>query len=57
VGVRLSKSSKYIDKLFKKQRDEQGIDIEKFNKKIKEDGSIDKDTFIFQDYLYVDLVK
>ena len=57
MGVRLSKSSKYIDKLFKKQRDEQGIDIEKFNKKIKEDGSIDKDTFIFQDYLYVDFSK
>ncbi len=63
MGVRLSKSSKYIDKLFREQWEREGMTPEEINK-IKEktmpvfaDGSIGDALFLFQDHLVVDFKK
>ena len=62
-GGRLSKSSKYIDKLFKEQWKREGItpeDIEKLSKKTKPvmaDGSVGDAMFVFQDHWVVDFKK
>ncbi len=63
MGGRLSKSSKYIDKLFKEQWKREGItpeDIEKLSKKTKPvmaDGSVGDAMFVFQDHWVVDFKK
>ena len=63
MGVRLSKSSKYIDKLFKEQWEREGITPEVMEKLKKEtktvmaDGSIGDALFVFQDHWVVDFKK
>ena len=63
MGGRLSKSSKYIEKLFKEQWEREGLTPEEINKLSKKtmpvfaDGSIGEALFVFQDHLVVDFKK